>query len=303
MPKRTNTFQQVLALVYWLMAEDGVKVEESAMLPDKDSGEQREVDVLMTGKVGGIPMTVQVEATARAEPADVKWVEMEIGLHESVKTDRLILISESGFTATARTKAEAEGAIPIQPNDFDDEDAVGEVVNRLGTIYQKVLSLTPQRLAGRAEKPDGEIVRLGDLDLTTQIFSDAGKELGTISSEIRRRLDSSFPQLADEIGLADIAGDSDAKFVMGMPDWSGDMDGQAFRACVRWDEVDPPEYHRLIEVLVDGFAEIRVGEIDLTHKKLDRYSLAYGTGSMGEQDVLLVITEDENGSKFVMKIL
>lgn len=88
---------------------------------------------------------------------DIKWVEMEIGLHRSVVADKLILVSESGFSAPAREKAEAEGAIPIQPSDFDSEDAVGKIVNRLGTIYPKFMSLTPQRIAGRAEKPDGAV--------------------------------------------------------------------------------------------------------------------------------------------------
>jgi hypothetical protein len=301
MPQRTNTFQQILTLVYWLMAEGEVTVEESAMLPDKDTGKLREVDVLVTGAVADLPMRVQIEATTQAGPVDVKWVEMELGLHRSVQTDRLILVSDSGFSGPARKKAEAEGAVPIEPKDFDSDDAVGEIVNRLGTIYPKMLFLMPEEIVGLIERQDGEIARAVGLDLTTQIFTETGLNLGTIDSEIRRRMNSNFKQTAEEIGLPNIAGDADAKFVLGMPDWIGQADGGAFRACLRWEEVDPPEFHRLIEVRVQGKAEIRVGEIDLTHKKLGKYSLAYGTGRLGDGEILVVITEGEAGNKAAMK--
>jgi hypothetical protein len=302
-PRRTNTFQQVLALVFWLLAKEGEVVAESEELPDTDTGEMREVDVLVTGRVGGLPITVQIETTTRKRPADVKWVEMEVGLHESVQTDKLILVSESGFTKRAREKAEATGAIPIQPGDFDSDDAVGDVVNRLASIFPKILNMKPEQIAGVAEKSDGEMVNITELSLQTMIFLETGDEIGTIGTEIRRRMDANFLQTAEEIGLPDIAGDVDAKFNMAMPNWVATVDGKEFHACVKWDEVEPPEFHRIKEIQVRGFAEIRVAEIHLTHKKLGEIAMAYGTGRLGDDEVLVVVTEGEGGKKIAMNPL
>lgn len=301
MPRRTNTFQQILALVFWLLAKEGEVVAESKELPDKDTSEMREVDVLVTGEISGVPMTVQIETTTRKRPADVKWVEMEVGLHESVQTDKLILVSESGFTKRARKKAEAAGAIPIQPSDFDSDDAVGEVVNRLAPVFPKVLTMTAERIAGVAERPNGEMIHIDELSLQTRIFLETGNEIGTIDTEIQRRMDANFVQTAEEIGLPGIAGDVDAKFTMGMPDWTATVDGEEIHACVKWEEVDPPEFHRIKEIQVGGFAEIRVAEIHLTHKKLGEIAMAYGTGMLGDDEILIVVTENENGNKVAMR--
>jgi len=41
------------------------------MLEDYETGGKREVDVLIRGSLGQVPLLVGIEATARAEPADV----------------------------------------------------------------------------------------------------------------------------------------------------------------------------------------------------------------------------------------
>ena len=87
---------------------------------------------------------------------------------------------------------------------------------------------------------------------------------------------------------------------MGMPDWTAAVDGEEIHACVKWEEVDP-RVHRLKEIQVGGFAEIRVAEIHLTHKKLGEIAMAYGTGMLGEDEILIVVTEDENGNKVAMR--
>jgi hypothetical protein len=299
MPRRTNTFQQVIKLVYELMADDDATVEESAMLPDCDTEGEREVDVLVTGQIAGVPMRIQIEATARAAPVDVKWVEAELEKHRAVRANQLILVSEAGFSKDAKTKAEVNNAIPIEPRDLGSEDAVGEVVNRLGSIWPKILSLTPTHISGIVQRPNGERAHATGLDLDTLIVTETGEELGTISDEIRRRLDARFPEVAEEIGLADIAGDVEAYFEAGMPNFVGTRDGEPFSACMRW-QPDPskePEFHRIIEIRLKGKAAIAVSEIKLTHKKLGEFAISYGTGKIDGKDALFVATENEDGGK------
>jgi len=302
-PKQTNTFQQVVRLVYELMA-DGAEVEESVMLDDQETGGKREVDVLITTSVAGIPFQIQIEATARGEAPDVKWVEAELGKQRAVRTDKLVLVSESGFSKNARRKAETNGAIPIEPADLASGDHVGEIVNRLGSVWPKIVSLTPTHIAGRVKLTNGKEVSASDLDLTTWVVTEDGDELATISDEIRRRFDANFPDIAQQIGLPEIAGDVEAYFTLGMPDWNGELDGRTFDACLRWqpEESKKPEFHRIVEILVKGKAAITVSEIKLTHKKLGEFLVAYGEGSVGGSDAVVVFTEDEQGGKGALQI-
>ena len=291
-------------LVYTLVADDDATVEESAMVADLETGGQREIDVLVTGKIAGIPMRVQIEATARTEPADVKWVEAELGKHRAVGTHQLILVSEAGFSRDAKRKAEANGAIPIDSRDLGSEDAVGEVVNRLASIWPKVLALAPTHVAGIVLGPDGERIGAPELNSSTWIVTETGEELGTISDEVRRRLNAQFPAVAEEIGLADIAGDAEAFFELSMPDFAGTYEGKPFNACLRSNPKpgEDPELYRIEEIRLKGKATITVSEIELTHKKLGEFSIAYGTGKVGDSDALFVATENEDGGKGAIRL-
>jgi hypothetical protein len=293
-----------MRLVCELMAEKGESVDESVMLVDRETGDEREVDVVIRGSIAGMPMRIGIETTARKKPADVKWVEAEVHKHQAVGTDKLILVSESGFTKRARTKALAKGAVPVQPEDFTSEDRIGEVVNRLGSVWPKEVALTPTKLVGWVLDHNGNTAQASDLDLTTLIVTEHGEELATISDEIRRRFDANFPAICDQIGLAEIAGDVEANFILGMPDWIGTRNSEQFHACLGWqpEESEPPQFHRLVEIKVAGRAAISVAEIELTHKKLGEFMVAYGEGAIGNSDAVVVFTEDENGGKGALQI-
>lgn len=106
MPRRTNTFQQVVAIVERHMA-DGATVEESAMVTPIRGGDPREVDVLVSAKAGGHEVLGGVEACRWARKADVGWVERMKAKHDDLPTNKLVLYSGSGFTKNALAKAMA----------------------------------------------------------------------------------------------------------------------------------------------------------------------------------------------------
>ncbi|HEV7562119.1 MAG TPA: hypothetical protein VGO24_01330 [Solirubrobacterales bacterium] len=302
MPRRTNTFQQVIKLVYELMADDA-EVEESVMLKDYETDGEREVDVLITGDVGGFPLRVHIEATARAEPADVKWVEAELGKHRAVRTDHLVLVSESGFSKDAKQKAEANGATVIEPRDLTSEDSVGEVVNRLGSVWPKQIGLAPTAVEGIVYVNDAP-AHANDLTLDTWIVADDGRELGSIREEIERRFNQNFAAVAEQIGLSEIAGDVEAYFTLLMVDWEGEWQGRVFPACLRWqpDPDKPPEFHQIVRLRVIGKAAISVDEVRLTHTKLGEFLVAYGTGEVGGKDTLVVFAETKDNERGAMRI-
>lgn len=104
MPPRTNAFQRLIALLTATLSGHA-KVTESAMLEDKVTQEKREVDVLVTTTAATYQVNLAIEVVSWGRPADVPWVEKMRSKHENLLTDKLILVSESGFSSAAKRKA------------------------------------------------------------------------------------------------------------------------------------------------------------------------------------------------------
>lgn len=129
MPKRSNQFQQLVLLINNTLAGNAC-VTESAMLTDKISGEQREVDVLISTNASGYEVNIAIEVVARRRKADTPWVESMYSKHFSLPTNKLILVSESGFYTPALRKAEFFGIEAVT------------IETALATDWQLVSSLT-----------------------------------------------------------------------------------------------------------------------------------------------------------------
>lgn len=108
MPRRTNTFQRLVTLLTATLAERA-QVTESAMLTDRVNGEQREVDILVVAAAGGYTVQIGIEVISWARPADTPWIEKMRAKHDNLSTDKLVLVSESGFYEPARRKADFYG--------------------------------------------------------------------------------------------------------------------------------------------------------------------------------------------------
>lgn len=108
MPARTNAFQRLVALLTATLAGQS-KVTESAMLIDRVTGEPREVDVVVTSHTASYQVHLGLEVVAWRRPADTPWIEKMHAKHQHLVTDKLILVSESGFSRPARRKAEFLG--------------------------------------------------------------------------------------------------------------------------------------------------------------------------------------------------
>lgn len=140
MPKRTNLFQQIIAVLHEHMSP-GAEVEESSMLVDARTGQRREVDVVVRTEAAGYPVTVSVEANSSRRPADIEWVDRLIEKHRDLSTDKLVLVSQAGFTEPARKSAESKNAIALSPEDLTTDDPAGEIVNHLKSLWPKFISL------------------------------------------------------------------------------------------------------------------------------------------------------------------
>ncbi|MEE8126513.1 MAG: restriction endonuclease [Nitrospirales bacterium] len=109
MPRRTNQFQDLIALVERALAPTEAVVTSSELLTDRLTGTSREADIVIRHRVGNHMITISVECTGAKRRASVQWVDRMIGTHQSLPTDKLILVARSGFTKEARAKATALG--------------------------------------------------------------------------------------------------------------------------------------------------------------------------------------------------
>jgi hypothetical protein len=131
MPKRSNEFQQLSAMLTQLLG-DGAVVEESKILTDRISGASREVDVVAEVTVAGHKIVVSIEVRDHRRPQGLEWIEQVHSKHSRLPTSVLILISKSGFTQSALDVAASYGIKTITPSQVN-SDLASEVAARLGT--------------------------------------------------------------------------------------------------------------------------------------------------------------------------
>ena len=118
MPPRTNEFQQLIVAIQSHL-DPNSSVIESAMLADGLTGTKREVDIVVSGRVGAQVVTVSIECRDRARPADVTWVDEMQAKHSRLPTNVLVLVSHSSFTPEARRVADKYGIRCLELNDRD----------------------------------------------------------------------------------------------------------------------------------------------------------------------------------------
>lgn len=82
---------------------------ESRLLPDSDSGQDREVDIVLEGMVGDVRSLISIEVINHRRPASTEWVERMLGKHARMPTQKLALVSWSGFYQPALAKVRAAG--------------------------------------------------------------------------------------------------------------------------------------------------------------------------------------------------
>lgn len=131
MPKRTNPFQRLIYTIQHSVTDDAV-VTESKMLPNIRTGSPVEVDIVIEAETGTIPMIIGIECTATARAATVEWAREMIGKHQDLPTDKLVLVSQSGFSTEAEGLAQAHNIEVItlrEAEAFDWSQMVNQLTN------------------------------------------------------------------------------------------------------------------------------------------------------------------------------
>lgn len=282
MPKQTNDFQQLIAMVVELL-EDGAVVEESREFPDPDTGVMREVDVyaLIRGKANGREITVAVECVDRSRKMDVTWVEGMFGKHNVLQVaDVVLLVSAKGFYHSAEIKAKRFGYKAISP-------AISEkrlATTIFGTGSPKIgLNVGHMELVGVQVQmsavgltPDFTMVE-PDLNLSTYRRAD-GTELVTAN---KYATDTALKKIVDN-AQAFVAGQASEKLSAITVD-DPILDGERLHVLMR----SPDGQTELLALLDRIHVTVRLSVTGMTQHTLthggdfDGADIATGTGQVG----------------------
>src|SRR4051812_3655196 len=187
MPRRTNMFQQVVRILHEHLATDAAVVVESDELLDRVTGAKREVDVTLTSDLGGQQIIIAIEATAQSRRASVTWVDGMLAKHSTLPTNKLVLVSQAGFSKLARERAAAHGAVTLQPEDLAGEGASETVISRLGTIKARATLFKTLASSVSFRQPDGEVTDLKPLPANTALFADDGTFISALGDDFVER--------------------------------------------------------------------------------------------------------------------
>lgn len=322
MPPRTTLFQEVVSVIYEHLAEGATK-DESAMLTNSVTGKKREVDVVLRTRTAGVEFVIGIEATGLSEarrqaslqreaslqpgPVDVGWVEEMIGKHKNLPTDKVVLVSETGFTQQARDLALAEkNMIPIWPEMLGNGDPAFGVLKAVRALWPKQLDITPWRARIGVERP-GEGVKwfTASQSLDIYVTEGAGFDLGTL---IMACLDGEgfTTRLKEEIGLVDIAEDMETSLAFNTgPGFTFDFEGEPRSYYLGRDDGEKVELQRIDAIEITVKVKVHVDQqIPLHHRRLAEMNVnyAFGEGYIGDTPALIVATEDEQGGKLSIRL-
>lgn len=104
---RSALFERVVQRIHELLERDNnAVVTWDDRIADPDSPKRkRQIDITIRKD----NLLTLVECRLHQEPQDVTWIEELIGRRQSLRADSVIGVSSSGFTDTARTKADSFG--------------------------------------------------------------------------------------------------------------------------------------------------------------------------------------------------
>lgn len=119
MVRKGRTFEEVVKLIEETIAGTNIEAKSPDYILDKDTGQLREVDVSLRGKIGSSNILVIIECRDRMKhpPQDVTWIEQIVCKRKSVGADKVIAVSSKGFTEPAKIKAQKN---EIELRSFDE---------------------------------------------------------------------------------------------------------------------------------------------------------------------------------------
>jgi len=288
-PKRTNFFQEVVEILHRHLAGDA-SVEPSAMLPSGKTGALREVDVVIRTTVASHEVLVGVEAIDRSRPADRGWVDQMVGKHADLPTDKLVLVSASGFTADARAAAVAANAIPLAPKDVVDGDLSDALIGTRPGVLTMEITLAVVKFGFSF---DGPIPQDLQSDTAVKVTLQDGTEISRTPQDyaeflLADRRDTVIAQLGLDRSRESRAGTSLVRF----ENLTAVVDDQSLRHGARDDD---GVFFPLSSVHIEFDWKVDVTTLLMFRRSLSDQVYAAGEGTIAGREAMAVISHDDTG--------
>src|SRR2546423_3686608 len=283
MPKRSNDFQKLIYLIHHQLAGNAI-VTESKFLHDKAANIDREVDIVIETQVGDYPLLIGIECQGRGRVADVAWVEQMKSKHESLPTNKLILVSQSGFTEAAHTKAKSYGIETMTMGQAVRADW-NFLVGRTTTIQIEKWGIEPAGCIAILEQSDDHINRL-ELDLDQQLYTEEGNNapVVTVREAIEIILDIHAEHITEQLGKTNPDEHTYSIFKM------------QFRVPNGTSFVDTSNVRRKISsLLIIGHSHRETELIEMEDGSFGSAQIAFGTTKTVDAKSLVTIVEHEAG--------
>ncbi|MGW3353265.1 hypothetical protein ACWDA3_59110 [Nonomuraea rubra] len=283
MPARSNDFQAIVYFIKKNLAPDAT-VTESAELPDRVTGEPREVDVVVSGHMAGQPLLIGIECRDRSRKDSVSWVEEMRAKHDDLPTDRLVLVSKSGFSKAAVIKARHYRIELVTPGQPIADDGPLAALKRTQVEFRDVTYDQLVAVHGTLDV-DGH-PHTSELTPDHVMFAADGTELGPLVELLQATFDTANlrPALAEAV-------DGNQYLVIDvtrprLPRETGDPIEVYLRR-----ESDPPVLVPLLWLRLIRASRVDIRPVELTAGELQGDAFAYGSGRVAGIDALLVLTQ------------
>lgn len=98
-------FERLVAIIERHLGPEGAIIKSPDHIPDKITGEMREVDASIRYQVGSVPILITIECRRRSAKQDTRWIEQIARKRDDIGASATIAVSSSGFSKPAIKKA------------------------------------------------------------------------------------------------------------------------------------------------------------------------------------------------------
>jgi hypothetical protein len=265
MPVRSNDFQRLVFVLKSHLVE-GATVTESKLLVDRITGANREVDIYIEADVGGHMIAIAIECRGRGRPAAVGWVEEMRSKHDRLPTDRLVLVSESGFSREALRVAKLYG-IETQRLEAFDEITATRMFGPEGTLWSLAVELNPEKVTLEVQVGDANtrVVALPD----NYVFDSMHRRLGTVEELVRALLETHDVQ---QYFLTNATEEHRWFEIV----W----DATQATSALHLQQSQARQLHRIVEVSIQGRCDFARSELRMRSGRIGDHLIRWGTGKL-----------------------
>jgi hypothetical protein len=91
------------------LGDGPIKITSPERALGRNSGQEREIDVSLRGRLGSADLFVMIECRDRSRAGTIEWIDQAIAKGEDVGASKVVLVSAAGFTKNAKDYADRRG--------------------------------------------------------------------------------------------------------------------------------------------------------------------------------------------------